>query len=257
MLRASGAMMKLAGAIDVVVRPHRGLDLGAASFEGRPFAWLTPLGEHAPTVPGDWWASWGGGLMTTCGLDNVGEPADGLPLHGTYNYLPARSVETDGNRISGTVADARGVVVHRAIVNDPSRGHLRLADMTSNTGREPQPAPLLYHCNLLPGEVEIDSEAVERWRLPEAGAERVYEHIGAQRSRVRIGELTVEIRSSLPRLWQWVAPERGVLGIEPANCSIGGRTFDASVGRLPVLQPGETRETWLEITVALARDPQS
>ncbi len=45
MLRASGAMMKLAGAIDVVVRPHRGLDLGAASFEGRPFAWLTPLGE--------------------------------------------------------------------------------------------------------------------------------------------------------------------------------------------------------------------
>ena len=250
--------MRLAGAIDVVVRPHRGLDLGAASFEGQAFAWLTPLGEDAPTVPGDWWASWGGGLMTTAGLDNVGEPADGLPLHGTYNYLPAQSVELDENRVSGTMADARGVVLHRQIVNDLDRGRLRLTDLTTNTGAEPQPAPLLYHCNLLWGPVEIDSAAVEPrdagsaaedWRILGAGPERVYEHLGARRARVRIGGLTVEIRSSLPRLWQWVSPERGVLGIEPANCSIRGRTFDASVGRLPVLQSGEVRETSLEITV--------
>ena len=83
-----------------------------------------------------------------------------------------------------------------------------------------------------------------------AGEERVYEHIGAQRSRVRIGGLVVEIRSSLPRLWQWVAPERGVIGIEPANCSVRGRAFDASVGRLPILQPGEVRETSLDIIVS-------
>jgi len=251
-------MTKLAGAIDVVVRLHRGLDLGAASFEGQPFAWLTPLAEDAPAIPGDWWASWGGGLMTTCGLDNVGEPADGLPLHGTYTYLPAQSVEADGNRVSGTVTDARGVVLHRRIVNDLDRGRLRLTDVTKNTGAEPQPAPLLYHCNLLWGAVEIDSEAVEPrdaasaagdWRILGAGPERVYEHLGARCARVRIGELSVEIRSSLPRLWQWVSPERGVLGIEPANCSVRGRTFDASAGRLPILQPGEARETSLEITV--------
>ncbi|MGZ4380441.1 MAG: DUF4432 family protein, partial [Gaiellaceae bacterium] len=231
---------------------------GAASFERQPFAWLTPLGEHAPAVAGDWWASWGGGLMTTCGLDNVGEPADGLPLHGTYNYRPAQAVEADGNRIRGTVSDARGFVVEREIVNDLDRGHLRITDTTSNTGAEPQPAPLLYHCNLLWGAVEIDSEAVEPrdaasaaedWRILGAGPERVYEHLGARRARVRIGDLTVEIRSSLPRLWQWVDPGRGVLGIEPANCSVRGRTFDASVGRLPLLQPGEVRETFLEITV--------
>ena len=253
--------MRLAGAIDVVVRPHRGLDLGAASFEGQPFAWLTSLGEDAPTVAGDWWASWGGGLMTTAGLDNVGEPSDGLPLHGTYTYLPAQSVEADGNRISGTIADARGVVVRRQIVNDLDRGHLSITDSTSNTGAEPQPAPLLYHCNLLLGDVDIDSEAVEPrdaaaaaedWRIIGAGDERVYEHLGAQRARVRIGGLVVEIRSSLPRLWQWVAPRRGVLGIEPANCSVRGREFDASVGRLPVLQPGEVRETSLDITVVEA-----
>ena len=253
--------MRLPGAIDVVVRPHRGLDLGAASFAGQPFAWLTPLGEDAPTVAGDWWASWGGGLMTTAGLDNVGEPADGLPLHGTYTYLPAQSVEADGNRITGTIADARGIVVRREIVNAADRGRLRLTDTTSNTGAEPQPAPLLYHCNLLLGDVDIDSGSVEPrdeasaagdWRVVGTGQERVYEHVGATRSRVRIGGLLVEIRSSLPRLWHWVAPDRGVIGIEPANCSVRGRAFDASVGRLPVLQPGEVRETWLDIVVTLA-----
>jgi hypothetical protein len=196
--------------------------------------------------------------MTTAGLDNVGEPADGLPLHGTYTYLPAQSVEADGNRITGTIADARGVVLRREIVNHADRGHLRLTDATANTGAEPQPAPLLYHCNLLLGDVDIDSgsveprdaaSAAEDWRVVGTGGERVYEHIGATRSRVRIGGLLVEIRSSLPRLWHWVAPDRGVIGIEPANCSVRGRSFDASVGRLPVLQPGEVRETWLDIVV--------
>ena len=261
MLRASGAMMKLAGAIDVVVRPHRGLDLGAASFEGQPFAWLTPLGEAAPTVSGDWWASWGGGLMTTCGLDNVGEPADGLPLHGTYNYLPARSVEIDGNRISGTVADTRGVVLRREMVNDLDRGHLHITDTTSNTGGEPQPAPLLYHCNLLIGEVDIDSEAVEPrdaasaagdWRIPGAGAERVYERLGAQRSRVRIGELTVESgracrasgSGSRRSAESWASSRR--------TARSGGARSTRAPGDSPVLQPGEVRETSLEISVVRA-----
>jgi hypothetical protein len=196
--------------------------------------------------------------MTTAGLDNVGEPADGLPLHGTYNYLPAESVEVDGNRISGTIVDPRGIVVQRQIVNDPDRGHLRLDDITSNTSTEPQAAPVLYHCNLLLGDVDIDSQSVEprdaasaagSWWTVGSGKERVYEHLGARRSRIRIGGLIVEIRSSLPRLWQWVAPERGVIGIEPANCSVRGRSFDASVGRLPILQPGEVRETSLDIIV--------
>jgi hypothetical protein len=255
--------VKLLGAIDVVVRPQRGLDLGAASFAGQPFAWLTPLGEDAPNVANDWWASWGGGLMTTAGLDNVGEPADGLPLHGTYTYLTATAVEADGNRISGTIADARGVVVQRQIVNDPDRGHLRVADTTTNTSDEPQPAPLLYHCNLLWGDVDIDSDTVEPrdavsaaedWRVVGSGSERVYEHLGATRSRVRVGGLVIEIRSSLPRLWQWIDPGRGVVGIEPANCSIRGRTFDASAGRLPTLEPGESRTTSLDIVVTRVDD---
>ena len=64
--------------------------------------------------------------------------------------------------------------------------------------------------------------------------------------------LEVEVRwdsSTLPRMWQWVhpAPGLGVLGIEPANCSVLGVAHDRAEGRLPQLEPGEERRTQLQV----------
>ena len=68
----------------------------------------------------------------------------------------------------------------------------------------------------------------------------------------RVGiELT--LRSSLPRLWQWVDPASGTyaLGIEPANCSVLGRAHDIATGRMPFLDPGEARTSWLTLAARL------
>jgi hypothetical protein len=53
----------------------------------------------------------------------------------------------------------------------------------------------------------------------------------------------------MPRLWQWVhpAPGLGVLGLEPANCSVLGAAHDRAEGRLPELAPGQERRTRLQI----------
>ena len=64
--------------------------------------------------------------------------------------------------------------------------------------------------------------------------------------------LEVEVRwdaATMPRMWQWVhpAPGLGVLGIEPANCSVLGVAHDRAEGRLPELAPGEERRTRLQI----------
>lgn len=248
--------MRLPGAVDLRLRPDRGLDLSTASFAGIPFAWTTPLGE-VPGTFGDWAASWGGGLMTTCGLDNVGSPSEGLPQHGTYTYLPARDVEVAGGEARGTIEDPRGLRLERRIANHAGRGRIELVDETTNTSAAALEAPLLYHCNLLWGEPAIDSEveprdadaAAQDWRVLGDGPERVYEHLGATAATVTTQGLRVTIRSSLPRLWQWVEPARGVIGIEPANCSVLGRAHDRAAGRLPVLAPGETRATTLTIDV--------
>jgi Domain of unknown function (DUF4432) len=249
--------MRLPGAVDLRLRPERGLDLATASWDGTPLAWTTAVGE-VPGTFGDWWASWGGGLMTTCGLDNVGAASDGLPLHGTYTYLPARDVAVDGCEACGVVEDARGVRLHRRVRSEAERPFVEVRDVTVNASAETQPAPLLYHCNLPWGEVEIDSdEVVPRdaaaaagdWRTLGSGPERVYEHLGASYAAVRVGRARVKIRSSLPRLWQWVDPALGVVGIEPANCSVLGRAADRAAGRLPMMAAGAARATRLRIRV--------
>src|SRR6185312_2082220 len=143
--------------LDVRIRPERGLDLGAATFDGTQFAWLSDVGEIAGT-PGDWWGSWGGGLLTTCGLDNVGVPSDGVPQHGTYTYLAAHDVETGPELARGVVDDPRGLRVERTIHLGP--GRVAVEDVTTNVVDEELPALLLYHCNFLWDGVEIDSDEV-------------------------------------------------------------------------------------------------
>ena len=86
--------------------------------------------------------------------------------------------------------------------------------------------------------------------------ERVYEHDvtpgadGWCSATVSHGPLELEVRwdaATMPRMWQWVHPSYGVLGLEPANCSVLGVAHDRAEGRLPELAPGEERRTRLEI----------
>jgi hypothetical protein len=104
--------------IELRIHPHRGLDLGAASFRGTPLAWIASAGEGGSEAP-EWRDAWGGGLMTTCGLDNVGAPSEGVGLHGTYTFLAARDVVSERSLtqvvVRGTVDDPRGLRVERTI----------------------------------------------------------------------------------------------------------------------------------------------
>jgi hypothetical protein len=250
------------GDMSVDVLPERGFDIAAARFRGKCFSWESPLG-HLPWQ-GDFSRSFGGGLVVTCGLRNVGLPSEGQPLHGWYSSLPARDVVVNGSIARARVVEAEvpgpTLELRREIaVRD---GIMRLTDVVRNAGRSEEPAPLLYHVNLLWDSVDTDaSDVVPRdddahagdWRtLGPPGPERVYEHVGAKRAVVTTGGIRVTVTSNLPRLWQWIHPDYGVLGVEPANCSVLGRAHDRAEGRLPMLAPDESRTTTLEIKVAVA-----
>jgi len=269
--------IRVYGGIELRLYPDRGLDIGAAWFRGFPLAWISPVGEGG-TDAGNWRDAWGGGLVTTCGLDNVGAPSEGIGLHGTYTFLAAddlNAVRSESEVVCrARISDPRGLQVERTIRTRIGEGRVELVDRTLNVADEPLPAPLLYHVNLGwplwddAARVETDAaEVVPRdddaaphdWSAapaPEEIRERVWEHVGATLASV-VNEplgLRVGISSTLPRMWQWVDPTPGyyALAIEPANCSVLGRAKDRAEGRLPVLGAGEERTTSLVVTAEVA-----
>ena len=258
--------------IAIRIHPERGFDIGAAWFRGFPLAWISGAGEGGARRS-DWRRSWGGGLLTTCGLDNVGAPSEGIGLHGTYTFLSASDVETRRSerevRCTSRVDDPRGLRVEREIATAVGKGRVELVDRTRNVSDRTLEAPLLYHVNLgwplwdEGARVETDAERVaprDDAAAPHSPAEapavekareRVWEHVGATRACVSnpVLGLSVTVTSDLPRLWQWVDPNPGVyaLALEPANCSVLGRGHDRAEGTLPVLDPGEERTTTISI----------
>jgi hypothetical protein len=155
--------LRVFGGIDVRVLPDRGCDLGAAWFRGIPLAWISAVEERAPLAPPageEWLDAFGGGMVTTCGLRNVGWASEGVGLHGVFSHQRARVVEVDrqrrGDRIVATVRarvrDASHSRWHleleRTITTSTGAGLLTLTDVTRNNGAEPEPAPLLYHVNI-------------------------------------------------------------------------------------------------------------
>lgn len=63
-------------------------------------------------------------------------------------------------------------------------------------------------------------------------------------------------RRQLPRLWQWRMLAKGlyVTGIEPANCSVQGRSVDRAAGTFPQLAGGASASFDLEIRAAVGPD---
>lgn len=165
--RSGGVLRaRVAGGLDLEVLPDRGFDIGAACYSGWPLAWVSPVADARPLdVPaGDaWLARFAGGLLTTCGPENIGPPTGRAGLHGSHSHRPGRPVELrsgvrDGRPfvlLAGTVdyaavlgPTARLDRVIESTVDERGRAVLRVADEIVNEGPDPFPAAVLYHVNL-------------------------------------------------------------------------------------------------------------
>src|ERR671918_2448451 len=155
--------VRVAGGIDVRILPDRGFDVGQAWYRGVPLAWVSAVGESPPVqdLAGEAWRdAFGGGLVTTCGLRNVGSPSEGHGLHGRFSHLRAAEVRADRSveegdivltaeaRIDEVAAPETHLRVQRTIRTRTARGLVELTDITTNLGPASEPAPILYHVNL-------------------------------------------------------------------------------------------------------------
>lgn len=202
------------GGIHCRILPDRGLDLGPAWYQGFPLDWRSSVGfPSAATASGrPWLESFGGGLMVTCGPDNVGpdctDAGRDYGLHGRHAATPASRVSIDVNA-DDEVISIRGLIRHasvfgpnlltdRTIRISLGRPRIEVRDRITNQGSRPEPLMLLYHLNIgypvmsPASRVVIDSEAVlprddfatqalNQWAVgaePSSGAPpQVFEHV--------------------------------------------------------------------------------
>ncbi|MBS1183682.1 MAG: hypothetical protein H6Q99_3562 [Proteobacteria bacterium] len=162
------------------VLTDRGMGLGEASIGGIPVSWLSAAGPVAPSYynpsGSGWLQSFGGGLMTSCGLANVGTAStvDGVEigLHGRLSHLPAREVAVRRHWVDDRfVVDVSGVVrdviamgtafeLRRNYRFTIGENSFRISDEIVNIGAAAAPLFLLYHFNfgfpLLSETAELD-----------------------------------------------------------------------------------------------------
>lgn len=152
------------GGLAVDVLPDRALDLGAMTFRGMPLSWIAPQGFVDPAFASqqgtDWLRMFGGGMLTTCGLDAYGPPSGDdnveYPMHGRISSTPATvtRVEVGAEEIivEGNVRQSRvfaeNLVLRRKITAPLGGATLRIEDVVTNEAHQPTGHMILYHCNL-------------------------------------------------------------------------------------------------------------
>jgi galactose mutarotase-like enzyme len=174
--------------------PDRALDIGPTWFNDKPVAWIhTGLGtpnQYEPQGLG-WLRTYGGGLLTSCGLTYFGAPDEyegkTYGLHGRVTHLPAQNIriwqEWRGEEyvlivegeVHQVVLFGENLLLKRRIETKLGSRTLTVKDTVINEGSQPTPHGLLYHCNFgfpivsANSRLYIDDIKVEP-RTPEAEA---------------------------------------------------------------------------------------
>jgi len=146
----------------------RAMDIADAFYNQHSLAWLSHLGVTPPQPFSDkgvdWLRTFGGGLLTTCGLNHVGGPETdtfgGRGLHGQISNTPAEIesiLQPDPiagkmemsitGRIKQTQAFGPNLELKRTISGKIGQPSIRIHDEVINRGNTPAPHMLLYHFN--------------------------------------------------------------------------------------------------------------
>lgn len=152
------------GGLSFTVLPDRCLDIAEVRYCGNNMSYITPSGIVAPQFfdPDgiSWLRSFGGGFLTTCGLENIGV-ADGTPdltMHGRIGNTPCENLCVDpdddglGVTIKGTARESVlfgcKLTLRREYRCVYGEDRIRFTDVITNRGFEKVPVSVLYHMNM-------------------------------------------------------------------------------------------------------------
>jgi hypothetical protein len=154
------------------------MDVGRCELSGKALGWQSATGFSGPWFYEPeglgWLRGFGGGLLTTCGVDHAlfmatdtaeqyhfpAKASETFGLHGRISYTPARlagyGARWDGDVctlwVEGEMTQAsvfgEQLLVRRRIEARVGESRLRIHDEVENVGWDPTPHMYLYHVNV-------------------------------------------------------------------------------------------------------------
>jgi hypothetical protein len=175
------------------------------------------------------------------------------------------------------------MLLHRVMETRLGESVITLRDTIRNEGQEPTPLMMLYHVNLgwpivddgsqlllntantsaRDAEAEQGLADAQRCSSPIRNyREQVFHHnlvvdkegFAAAlllNRKINLGVYVRFRRKELPRYveWKMMGESAYVMGLEPANCGVGGRAKERASGTLQFLDPGEERHFLVHIGI--------
>jgi hypothetical protein len=165
--------VKTGSGLSFTVLPGRGMDIAWAEFKGVPFSYISKTGIVSPEYYDsrnlEWLRTFFAGLLTTCGLSNVGGPCEEehpvlgkqhFGLHGRISNIAADNVcvneewrdddfiMTISGRMRESVLHGENLVLKRTVKTSLGSKSIFIHDVLVNEGLDDQPLMILYHINI-------------------------------------------------------------------------------------------------------------
>jgi len=242
------------GKIRFTVLPDRCMDIAQAELEGQSVSWISKTGITHPAYYDkenqEWLRGFYGGLITTCGMKNIGGAVGNEGLHGRVANIPAEKVSVFADwvgdeyvmQVSGYMRECHALglnlLLKRTITTKLFAESFTVEDVIVNQGFSDENISYCYHCNFGYPLVCEDAKIV--------GVPKELEEIGAPTHAIEeqcikvdfdTEDVTVGIENktmgayitynqkTLPEflIWKMFGEGDYVVGLEPRTCAMGGQ----------------------------------
>ncbi|MBE7051102.1 MAG: DUF4432 family protein [Ruminococcaceae bacterium] len=264
------------GKICFTLLPDRGLDIANASFMGTNVSWISKTGITDPRfyekADNGFLRGFFGGLVTTCGLKNIGGGVGEYGLHDRVSNTPAEKVSVFADwvgddycmEVSAHIRQCKvfgeNIVIKRTIKTKLFSNSFTLTDTIVNEGHSDEDFAIAYHCNF---GYPLVREGAKIINVPEDIAAisgpihgKEEECIGVPQSGdrptvgIENGEMGAYItydKQTMPSflVWKMLGESEYVVGLEPRTTNFGGQNI-INNNAFVALKPFEEYKSRLE-----------
>ena len=165
--------VKTGSGLSFTVLPGRGMDIAWTEYKGIPCSYISKTGivstAYYESDKMSWLRTFFAGLLTTCGLSNVGIPCEEehpvlgkvhFGLHGRISnteadnvcvreeWIEDKYIMAIAGRMRESVLHGENLVLNRTIETSLGAKSFFLRDVIENEGFDEQPLMILYHINI-------------------------------------------------------------------------------------------------------------